>query len=91
VAGVSTIEPGTIVELSAGQWAYGDGPLRLRVDRVRDDLSIYYDDRIWLEGHRLDEAGVPVEWLQALVSVDVLDHHPNGTVAGGTASVTRTR
>jgi hypothetical protein len=75
---MSTVEPGTVVELSASQWAYGDGPLRLQVDRVREDLSRYYDAHVWLEGFRVDEAGVPIEWTQALVPVDVLSQHTNG-------------
>jgi hypothetical protein len=66
------VAAGTVLELSAAQWAYGDGPLRLRVDRDRADLSIYYDDCRWLEGWRIDDAGVPVQWLQALVPVAVI-------------------
>jgi hypothetical protein len=78
VAGVTTIQPGAVLELGADQWAYGDGPPRLRVDRVRDDLSRYYTDRVWLEGYKLDDSGTPIEWTQALVPVDVLTHRQNG-------------
>jgi hypothetical protein len=66
------VQAGTVLELSASQWAYGDGPLWLRVERDRADLSRYYDDQRWLEGWRLDDAGVPVEWIQALVPTAVL-------------------
>jgi hypothetical protein len=66
------VPAGTVLELSASQWKYGDGPLTLRVQRERADLSIYYDDQIWVQGWRLDAAGAPIEWLQALVPVDVI-------------------
>jgi hypothetical protein len=70
---------GTVLELAASKWAYGDGPLRLRVVRDRVDLSIYYDNLRWLEGWRLDDAGVAVEWLQALLPVEVILQQTNGT------------
>lgn len=76
-AAVPDVPPDTVLELGAGQWRYGDGPLRMRVDRVRHDLSRYYDDQVWLEGWRLDEAGVPVEQVQALVPVRVLPRCPD--------------
>jgi hypothetical protein len=75
---MTTIQPGAVLELGAGEWAYGDGPLRLQVDRVRDDLSRYYDDKVWVEGYALDDSGTPVDWTQALVPVDVLTRHTNG-------------
>jgi hypothetical protein len=74
-----TLAPaGTVLHLSAAQWQYGDGPLTLQVERDRADLSIYYDNLRWLEGWRLDDAGVPVEWLQALVPVEVILQQVNG-------------
>lgn len=63
---------GTVLELAASQWKYGDGPLRIRVERDRPDLSRYYEDKVWIEGWRLDETDTPVEWMQALVSVQAL-------------------
>jgi hypothetical protein len=69
---------GTVLELAASQWAYGDGPLRLRVVRDRADLSRYYANQRWIEGWRLDDAGAPVEWIQALVPVEVLTNQVTG-------------
>jgi hypothetical protein len=66
------VRPGTVLELSAAQWKYGDGPLTLRVERDRPDLSQFYANEAWVEGWRLDDAGVPVEWMQALVPIQVL-------------------
>jgi hypothetical protein len=72
------VQHGTVLELSATQWMYGDGPLRLQVERERLDLSMYYADQRWVEGWRLDDAGVAAEWVQALVPIDVLAAHSNG-------------
>lgn len=67
------VAPGTVLDLTAGQWEYGDGPLRLRVVRVLGHLSRYYDGRkIWIDGVRLDEGGLPVEAMQILVRTDAL-------------------
>jgi hypothetical protein len=72
------VHPGIVLDLAASQWEYGDGPLRLRVERERVDLSIYYDDRRWVEGWRLDDAGAVVGWTQALVPTRVLIELANG-------------
>jgi hypothetical protein len=63
---------GTVLELSASQWMYGDGPLTIRVERERPDLSRYYDHHVWIEGYRVDDAGIAVQWVQALVLVEVI-------------------
>jgi hypothetical protein len=72
------VRPGLVLELSASQWKYGDGPLKVRVERERLDLSQYYADERWIEGWRLDGSGVPVEWVQALVPIQVLTQQSNG-------------
>lgn len=72
------VAPGAVVELSASQWACGDGPLVLKIERDRPDLSRYYEDQLWLEGWRLDDAGVAVEWVQSLVPIAVLLHKLDG-------------
>jgi hypothetical protein len=65
-----TIEPGAVLDLTADQWEFSDGPLRIRVIRVLDHLSRYYDgSKLWIDGVRLDERGLPVEHLQVLVRV----------------------
>lgn len=67
------VPPGTVLQLAAEQWQYADGPLRLRVLRVRHELSRYYDGRhVWIEGLRLDDAGRPGAFVQALVRIDAL-------------------
>jgi hypothetical protein len=66
------IAAGMTLRLAAEEWKYGDGPLVLRVDRIRWDLSRYYDDEVWLTGHRLDANGIPTDYVQALVRVAVL-------------------
>lgn len=68
---------GTVLELAADQWEYGDGPLRLRVTRVRHDLSRYYaGERVWIEGVRLDRDGSPIGCVQALVRSAALPGDP---------------
>lgn len=65
------------LKLGADQWDHGDGPLTIRVERVRHDLSrYYYGAKVWVEGYRLDDAGVPVEWLQALIATQLLAELP---------------
>lgn len=64
---VVKIEPGALLDLASDQWQYGDGPLRVLVERVRHDLSRYYDGKVWIEGVRLDAQGRPIGPVQALV------------------------
>lgn len=67
------VEPGTELHLREQDWKYGRGPLQLRVQRVRHDISIHYDGEVWIDGWRLDEAtGLPVEGIQALVRTAAL-------------------
>jgi hypothetical protein len=67
----ATIETGAVVECPAGTWKFTGSPhtLFLRIDRVRDDLSCYYDDEIWVEGQQLAHDGTPMGPMQALVAV----------------------
>lgn len=61
---------GQVLALSSVDVRYRDAPLRLRVMRVRLDISGWYDGRwVWLEGHELDDEGFPINWQQLLVSV----------------------
>lgn len=56
---------------------FQDATVTLRITRVRDDLSLWYDgDWIWLEGDQLDDDGLVVDRIQALVSVAAI---PGGT------------
>lgn len=63
---------GVVVRLPAGSWRYGEGELLICVERVRHDLSRYYDDRVWLEGIRLADNGTPVDRVQVLVDTATL-------------------
>jgi hypothetical protein len=65
------IPAGTVVELPPGTWRYGDGLLRLRVERVLHELSRFYTDEVWLEGTRLDPLR-PGQWIQVLARIDAL-------------------
>jgi hypothetical protein len=54
---------------------YLDEPITLRITRVREDISLWYDgDWIWLEGEQLDNHGRPLGPFQALVSVEAIPH-----------------
>lgn len=73
------VPPGTELHLADADWRYGPGPLWLRVQRVRRDISGYYDGReVWIDGWRLDPyTGVPVAAVQALVRISALPgRHP---------------
>lgn len=49
---------GDLVRLGEDDYKYGVGPLALRVSRVRDDLSHYYNGEwIWLEGIEIRSRG----------------------------------
>jgi hypothetical protein len=65
------IAPGAVLELTADQWEFSDGPLRIRVIRVLNHLTRYYDGKkVWIDGVRLDETDLPIEHLQVLIRVD---------------------
>jgi hypothetical protein len=67
------VRPGQVLVLTADQYDFSQGPLRLRVIRVLDHLSPYYGgEKIWIEGVRLDERGLPIENMQVLVRTDAI-------------------
>lgn len=69
--------PGAILDLAEGEWEHGDGPLRIRVTRVLDHLSRYYDGRkIWIQGVRLDPLDQVIEQIEVLVRTDALPRAP---------------
>ncbi|MFC0030071.1 hypothetical protein ACFFMM_11110 [Micromonospora chaiyaphumensis] len=61
-----SVASGEVVQLAESDYRYADGPLRLRIVRVRPDLSEWYDGEwVWLEGVEIgpdgqDEAFRPV-------------------------------
>lgn len=77
-SGVSpVVQPGDIVSLAAQDRRYADEAIVLRVTRVRDDLSRYYDGRwLWLEGVPVLPDGGQGPPVQVLARVAAL---PGGT------------
>lgn len=65
------IDPGTVIECPPGSWKFAGSPytLFLKVEKVRDDLSAFYQGEVWLEGQQLARDGTPMGRLQALVTV----------------------
>lgn len=65
--------PGTVLELAKEDWRYGGHTLFLRVEFVRLDLSVYYDNQwVWITGQQLARDGTPMGHLDALVRVSAL-------------------
>ncbi|MEV4808704.1 hypothetical protein [Micromonospora avicenniae] len=53
-----SVAPGDVVQLAESDYRYAEGPLRLRVVRVRPDLSEWYDGEwVWLEGVEIGPDG----------------------------------
>ncbi|MBQ1047080.1 hypothetical protein KBX50_01120 [Micromonospora sp. C51] len=57
-----SVAAGDVVQLAKSDYRYADGPLRLRIVRVRPDLSEWYDGEwVWVEGIEIgpdDQDGV---------------------------------
>ena len=75
------IDAGAVIECPPGSWKFAGSPytLWLKVEKVRDDLSAFYDGEVWLEGQQLAHDGTPLGRLQALVSLEqirVVHHAP---------------
>ena len=52
------MRPGDVVHIAAEDRRYADESVTLRITRVREDLSRYYDDEwVWLEGMVLLRGG----------------------------------
>ncbi|MBM0229198.1 hypothetical protein [Micromonospora sp. ATA51] len=70
-----SVASGDVVQLSEPDYKYGVGPLRLRIARVRLDLSAWYDGQwVWLEGTeiRWDDRDRDGPFRQVLVRVSAL-------------------
>ncbi|PWR14578.1 hypothetical protein DKT69_15735 [Micromonospora sicca] len=68
-----SVAPGDLVQLSEPDYQYGTGPLRLRITRVRFDLSTWYDGRwVWLEGIEIRVDDQDGRLRQVLVRVSAL-------------------
>ncbi|HEY0701074.1 MAG TPA: hypothetical protein VGD43_25085 [Micromonospora sp.] len=70
---VPDLPPGTLLELRSQDWRYGRHQLRLRVERMRHDLSHYYDRQwVWIIGEALGVDGTPQGRMEVLVRVAAL-------------------
>lgn len=84
--------PGTVLELAKEDWRYGGHTLFLRVEFVRLDLSVYYDNQwVWITGQQLARDGAPMGHLDALVRVSALPSTGTGADAPPTARTNRRR
>lgn len=64
------VPAGSVLVLSEDDWRYGEERLTLRVERVRHDLSRYYDNEwVWIEGETLGSDGSSGRRVEALVRV----------------------
>lgn len=89
------VPAGTVLELAAGDWAYGRGlrpgaTVTLIVTRLRDDLCHLTADEVWVEGHTPLCGSGDVDHQpcrELLVRVDALPAAVESTMAGrGTSS-----
>ncbi|MBQ0905524.1 hypothetical protein [Micromonospora sp. U21] len=82
------VVPGDVVRLAESDYRYADGPLRLRIVRVRLDVSEWYGGRwVWLEGVEIGPDDQGRSFRQALARVAAL--RPEEDQQGPTDSVTR--
>lgn len=66
------IEIGAVLIFERGEVRTCTHRLRLRIEAVRDDLSAFYTDAIWLEGQSLSADGSPSGRTQALAEVSAI-------------------
>lgn len=71
-AAVPEVAPGTVLIFTPDELRYTDRKIRLRLDRVRDDLGGFYEDHVWLQGWTLSADGSPSGWIQILARVDAI-------------------
>ncbi|RAO19431.1 hypothetical protein LUPAC07_01817 [Micromonospora noduli] len=73
VIGCVGVVPGDVVRLAESDYRFADGPLRLRIVRVRFDVSEWYGGRwVWLEGVEIGPDDQDGAFRQALVRVAAL-------------------
>jgi hypothetical protein len=72
-----SVAAGDVVQLAESDYRYADGPLRLRIVRVRPDLSEWYDGEwVWLEGIDISPDGQDAAFRPVLARVAAL--RPDG-------------
>ncbi|WP_422733376.1 hypothetical protein ACN26Y_21430 [Micromonospora sp. WMMD558] len=68
-----SVVPGDVVQLAESDYRYADGPLRLRIVRVRPDLSEWYHGEwVWLEGVAIGPDGQDAAFRPVLARVAAL-------------------
>lgn len=71
--GELAIGPGDVLHIAAQDLRYTDQDVVLRITRVRDELSRYYDGEwVWLEGTPLSADGSDGAPLQVLARTSAL-------------------
>ncbi|PWU51808.1 hypothetical protein DLJ47_20460 [Micromonospora sp. S4605] len=72
-----SVAPGDVVQLAESDYRYAEAPLRLRIVRVRPDLSEWYDGEwVWLEGVEVGPDGQDAAFRPVLARVAAL--RPDG-------------
>ncbi|MEU6024819.1 hypothetical protein [Micromonospora sp. NPDC047134] len=67
------VAPGDVVRLRSSDYRYPTGPLRLRIVRVRLDISQWYEGQwVWLEGVEITPDGQDGAWRPVLARVCAL-------------------
>lgn len=65
-----TLRPGDIVHVAPQDRGYRQEPITVRLTRVRDELTRYYNDAwVWLEGYAISPDGGEGPWTQVLARV----------------------
>ncbi|MGC5031085.1 hypothetical protein [Micromonospora sp. DT229] len=68
-----SVVPGDVVRLRSSDYRYATGPLRLRIVRVRLDISQWYEGEwVWLEGVEITPGGQDGAWRPVLARVCAL-------------------
>lgn len=77
------VGPGDVVRLDRSDYRGATGPLRLRIVRVRRDLSQWYEGQwVWLEGVEIAPDGQDGEWRPVLARVAALSREAADRAAG---------
>ncbi|MEW2475977.1 hypothetical protein AB0875_19485 [Micromonospora gifhornensis] len=74
------VAPGDVLRLRSSDYRYATGPLRLRIVRVRLDISQWYEGQwVWLEGVEITPDGQDGAWRPVLVRLAALSGRLSGS------------
>jgi hypothetical protein len=66
---------GMIIEVGPDDVRYRDRPLKMRIDEFLPEISQWYDGEwVWVNGYELNDADVPIAWVQALVRTNLFTY-----------------